>query len=81
MLSQQAFGKTAIPMLLQNSLLPVYYNEMFGQMKTLIDCFEKASFKDHVFCGGVNDPGDIKGNAKLREAYEMGKAVGGHLAL
>lgn len=31
--------------------------------------------KGHVFCGGVNDPGDIEGNHKLSEAYEMGKSV------
>lgn len=93
---------------------PIYYYEMSGQMKTLIDrlnpmyskdyafrdvyflstaaeedahvperamagltgwidCFEKASLKGYVFCGGVNDAGDIAGNAKLLEAYEMGK--------
>ena len=95
---------------------PIYYYEMAGQMKTLIDrmnsmypkdykfrdiyllstaaddeeyvperaisglqgwidCFEKASLKGSVFCGGVNKPGDINGNAKLNEAYEMGKGV------
>ena len=26
----------------------------------------------HLFCGGVNDPKEITGNAKLQEAYEMG---------
>lgn len=93
---------------------PIYYYEMSGQMKTLIDrmnslyptdykfrdiyfmasaaedeeyvperaiaglqgwidCYGKAELKGTVFCGGVNDPGDIGGNAKLNEAYEMGK--------
>ncbi|MEE3487943.1 MAG: flavodoxin family protein [Bulleidia sp.] len=95
---------------------PIYYYEMPGQMKTLIDrlnpmypkdcrfrdiyfltsaaeedpetpkraiaglqgwidCFEKAELKGTVFCGGVNDPGEIAGNAKLSEAYEMGRNV------
>jgi hypothetical protein len=40
-----------------------------------IDCFEKARFAGKVFAGGVTDPGDIKGNAKLEEAFAMGKAV------
>lgn len=95
---------------------PIYYYEMSGQMKTLIDrmnslypkdyqfrdvylmtaaaeeeettperaiaglqgwvdCFDKASFRGSVFCGGVNDPGDIAGHEKLKAAYEMGKNV------
>ena len=95
---------------------PIYYYEMSGQMKTLIDrmnamypkdyrfrdiyllttaaedeehtpkraemgltgwidCFEKASLKGHLFCGGVTDPADIEGNAGLMQAYEMGKAI------
>ncbi len=95
---------------------PIYYYEMSGQMKVLIDrlnplfpkdykfrdvyflaaaaedeeyvpqkaiegikgwvdCFEKAQFKEYVFCGGVNDAGDIKGNTKLQDAYKMGMAV------
>ena len=93
---------------------PIYYYEMSGQMKTLIDrmnsmypkdykfrdiyfmasaaedeeevperaiaglqgwidCYEKAALKGSVFCGGVNDPGDIAGSSKLAEAYAMGK--------
>ncbi|EJW94337.1 hypothetical protein EVA_17556, partial [gut metagenome] len=28
-----------------------------------------------LFCGGVNDPNEIKGNAKLQEAFELGKSV------
>ena len=95
---------------------PIYYYEMSGQMKTLIDrmnamypkeyrfrdvyllttaaeneehtpmraesglrgwveCFGKASFKAHLFCGGVNDPRDISDNPRLREAYELGKNI------
>ena len=95
---------------------PIYYYEMSGQMKTLIDrmnamypkdyrfrdvyllttaaedgefvyrraeggltgwidCFGKSALKGHVFCGGVGAPKEIEGNAKLRDAYEMGKSV------
>jgi multimeric flavodoxin WrbA len=95
---------------------PIYYYEMSGQMKTLIDrmnamypkdyrfrdvyllttaaedeentpkraesglqgwieCFEKATLKAHLFCGGVNNPREIAGNSKLHEAYELGKQV------
>ena len=95
---------------------PIYYYEMSGQMKTLIDrmnamypkdyrfrdiyllttaaedeestpkraesglqgwiaCFEKASLKGLLFCGGVNDPREISSSAKLEEAYELGKSV------
>lgn len=95
---------------------PIYYYEMSGQMKTLldranplygsdyhftdiymltsaaedeqetpsraitglggwIDCFERASLKDSVFGGGVNDPGEIKGHRALDEAYELGKSI------
>ena len=32
-----------------------------------------TSLKGHVFCGGVSFPNDIAENAKLQEAYEMGK--------
>ena len=95
---------------------PIYYYEMSGQMKTLIDrmnamypkgyqfrdiyllttaaeaedhtperaeiglqgwieCYGKCALKGHIFCGGVNDPKDIEGHAKLQEAYELGKQV------
>ena len=95
---------------------PIYYYEMSGQMKTLIDrmnamypkdyrfrdiyllttaaedeeetpkrvetgltgwidCYEKSSLKGHLFCGGVNDLHAIAGNAKLQEAYELGKQI------
>lgn len=93
---------------------PIYYYEMSGQMKTLIDrmnamysqeykfrdvymlttaaededfvpkraeagltgwidCYPKSRLAGTLFCGGVNDPRDIEGNAKLKAAYEMGK--------
>ena len=95
---------------------PIYYYEMSGQMKTLIDrmnamypkdyrfrevyllttaaedeehtpkraesglqgwidCFDKAVLKGHLFCGGVNDPRDISGSAKLEEAFGLGENV------
>lgn len=95
---------------------PIYYYEMSGQMKTLIDrmnamypkdyrfrevyllttaaddekntpkraesglegwiaCFEKATLKGHLFCGGVNDPKENSGSTKLEEAYSLGKNV------
>lgn len=40
-----------------------------------IDCFEKAELKGSLFCGGVNDGADIKGNPKLQQAFEMGAGV------
>lgn len=40
-----------------------------------IDCFEKAELKGKVYCGGVNNGGDIKENTTLQNAYEMGKNV------
>ena len=95
---------------------PIYYYEMAGQMKTLIDrlnalypldykfrdvyllttaaedeeetpkraeagltgwidCFPKSRLAGTLFCGGVNDPREIEGNAKLQDAFESGKAV------
>ena len=95
---------------------PIYYYEMSGQMKTLIDrmnamypkdyrfrevyllttaaedeehtpkraesglqgwidCFDKAALKGHLFCGGVNDPREISGSAKLEEAFGLGESV------
>ena len=38
-------------------------------------CYDKAHLKGDVFCGGVNDVGDIEGNKKLEEAYRMGKSL------
>lgn len=38
-------------------------------------CYEKAALSGYVFCGGVTDVGDIDGNPKLREAYQMGRSI------
>ena len=95
---------------------PIYYYEMSGQMKTLIDrmnamyeqdyqfrdvyllttaaenetetpkraeigltgwidCYPKSHLAGHLFCGGVNEAREIEGNAKLQEAFELGKNV------
>ena len=95
---------------------PIYYYEMSGQMKTLIDrmnamypldyqfrdiyllttaaedeshvpqraeagltgwidCYPKSRLAGTLFCGGVNNARDIEGNAKLQEAYELGKSI------
>ncbi|MCM1042550.1 MAG: flavodoxin family protein [Bacteroides sp.] len=95
---------------------PIYYYEMSGPMKTLIDrlnpmytqdykfrdvymlstaaedepqvpqraeeglggwieCYPLSRLAGTLFCGGVNDARDIEGNAKLQEAYEMGKGI------
>jgi multimeric flavodoxin WrbA len=95
---------------------PIYYYEMSGQMKTLIDrmnamyeqdyqfrdvyllttaaedeaetskraemgltgwidCYPKSRLAGTLFCGGVNEAREIEGNAKLLEAYEIGKSI------
>ncbi len=35
-------------------------------------CFPNAGLKSYVFCGNVGGIGDIDGNPKLQEAYNMG---------
>ena len=64
---------------------PIYYYEMSGQMKTLIDRMNAMYEQDYqfrdvylpgtLFCGGVNEAREIEGNPKLQEAYELGKRV------
>ena len=95
---------------------PIYYYEMSGQMKTMIDranplfpldyrfrdvyllttaaedeatvddgavkglqgwidCFEKARFAGKVFAGGFTAPKEIEDSQKLKEAFDMGKAI------
>ena len=38
-----------------------------------LDCLENPTVKGTLFCGGVWHTGEIKGNPKLQEAYEMGR--------
>ena len=38
-----------------------------------LDCLENPVLKGTLFCGGVWLMNEIKGNPKLKEAYEMGK--------
>ena len=41
-----------------------------------IDCYENARLAGTVFGGGANDRGEIRNSPdKLKEAYNMGKAV------
>ena len=96
---------------------PIYYYEMSGQMKTLldrmnplypsdykfrkvymlstateneafvpqkavsglqgwVDCFGKAKLSGTLFCGGITDAGEAKGNHEaLEKAYEFGKKL------
>lgn len=95
---------------------PIYYYEMSGQMKVLIDrmnamysldykfrdvymlstaaedepevpsraeagltgwidCYPKSRLAGTLFCGGVDGPRTIEGNAKLQEAYELGRNI------
>ena len=39
------------------------------------DCYPKSRLAATLFCGGVNDAREIKGNPKLLEAYEIGKNI------
>ncbi len=47
----------------------------FSGIKGWIDCFENAHLTGTLFCGGVNDPNDIKGSEKMQRAYDMGKSI------
>ncbi len=40
-----------------------------------IECYPESRLAGSLFCGGVNAPGDIEGNARLQAAFEMGKLV------
>lgn len=47
----------------------------FSGIEGWVDCFEKAKLVATLFCGGVTDTGEIEGNAKLKDAYEMGYQI------
>ena len=47
----------------------------FSGIEGWVDCFKKAKLVGTLFCGGVTAPGEIKDNAKLKEAYEMGRNI------
>lgn len=47
----------------------------FSGIEGWVDCFEKAKLDGTLFCGGVTDTGEINGNAKLQEAYQLGTKV------
>lgn len=49
--------------------------QVIGGIQGWVDCFDRANFKDHLFVGGVSEPGDIKNNPGLAKAFEMGKRV------
>lgn len=40
-----------------------------------IECYPESHLAGTLFCGGVNEPKTIEGNAKLQEAFELGKNV------
>ncbi len=55
-----------------------YDSAVEGSVKGIqgwVDCFEKARFAGTVFCGGVDAPGEIRGNAALQKACGAGKTV------
>ena len=47
----------------------------FSGIEGWVDCFEKAKVLGTLFCGGVTDTGEIQGNTKLKDAYDMGYRI------
>ena len=47
----------------------------FSGIEGWVDCFDKAKLVGTLFCGGVTDIGEISENAKLHEAFDMGKNI------
>ena len=47
----------------------------FSGIEGWVDCFDKAKLVGTLFCGGVTDIGEISENAKLQEAFDMGKNI------
>lgn len=48
---------------------------VFDNLQGFLDCLENPVVKGSLLCGGVWHKGEIKGNAALVEAYEMGKGI------
>lgn len=40
-----------------------------------VDCFDGVEFSGTLFVGGVTGPADIKGNEKLKDAFNLGKRI------
>lgn len=40
-----------------------------------VDCFDGAELSGTLFVGGVTNPADIKNNAKLKDAFNLGKSI------
>ena len=47
----------------------------FSGIEGWVDYFEKAKLVGTLICGGVTNPGEINDNAKLKEAYDMGRDI------
>lgn len=47
----------------------------FSGIEGWVDCFENAKLVGKLFCGGVTASGEINNNAKLQEAYDMGRNI------
>ena len=47
----------------------------FSGIEGWVECFEKAKIVGTLFCGGVTDIGEISGNHKLKEAFDMGENI------
>ena len=47
----------------------------FSGIEGWVDCFEKARLAGTLFCGGVTDMGDIKGDPVLQKAFDMGRKI------
>ena len=47
----------------------------FSGIEGWVDCFENAKLVGTLFCGGVTASGEMNNNAKLQEAYDMGRNI------
>ena len=54
---------------------PGIMDRIVANFNGFLDCLENPAVKGTLFCGGVWHVGEINGNPKLQEAYEMGKQV------